>query len=197
MSYRDHINSDKFKQLQKSVYDNAVKHGWHEERLSTQHMMGMIITEVAEAIEADRVGKYADSTALSSIIKCQSESEYGLTEEWYESWFHVYYDEYIKGSVEEEFADIVIRLLDMAEELHGEYMKWEEYYNPIYLDYDFPEHAFYFIKNVLGSGTMNICVSVQYIFVWASILNIDLMKHVEWKMKYNEFREYMHGGKKY
>ena len=39
--------------------------------------------------------------------------------------------------------------------------------------------------------------SVSYIFDWADHMKIDLWKHIELKMRYNEMRPYKHGGKKY
>ena len=34
-------------------------------------------------------------------------------------------------------------------------------------------------------------------FEWAESLGIDLVQHINLKMRYNETREYHHGGKKY
>ena len=138
---------------------------------------------------------------MAEVMRLQAEEgEGGLCWQWYESWFQVYYREYIKGSIEEEFADIVIRIFDMAQGIHGDKMVWKCYYpygDRFMQDKSFVENAWHFTKETLNWGTMNITDSVFYIFDWADFLGIDLLTHIEWKMKYNELREYKHGGKKY
>ena len=195
------INAEKFKQLTQQVYDIAVAHGWHEKPLSTEHYLGLVMTEVAEAVEADRLNKRANTDMMAEVMRMQAEEgEGGLCWQWYESWFQVYYREYIKGSIEEEFADIVIRIFDMAQGIHGDKMVWKGYYpygDRFMQDKSFVENAWHFTKETLNWGTMNITDSVFYIFDWADFLGIDLLTHIEWKMKYNELREYKHGGKKY
>lgn len=195
MNYKDYIDVVKFKQLSKAVFENAVAHGWHEKPLSKAHHMGMIITEVAEAVEADRRGKRAMTNEFDALLNDRAKSE-----QWYRLRFQDEYGIYIKGSVEEEFADIVIRIFDMAQEIHGDRMVWKGYYpwsNTYHENEGFAENAWYFVKEVLNWGTMNISDSVSFIFDWADHLGIDLNKHIEWKMKYNELRDYKHGGKKY
>ena len=195
------INAEKFTQLTKQVYDIATEHGWHDKPLSAEHYLGLVMTEVAEAVEADRMNKRAKTDMLAEVMRLQSEEgEGGLCWQWYESWFQIYYREYIKGSIEEEFADIVIRIFDMAQGIHGSKMSWKGYYpygDRFMVDKSFVENAWHFTKETLNWGTMNITDSVFYIFDWAESLGIDLLTHIEWKMKYNELREYKHGGKKY
>ena len=197
MNDKDYIDAELFKEWSKAIFENARAHGWHDKPLSKEHYMGLIMTEVAEAVEADRNGRRAQTSEFEKLIGKYPraiESETG------KSWFMVTYKDYVKGSVEEEFADIVIRLLDMAYGLRGDKMEWRGYYpwgDTYHEDKTFIEQAWYYVKEVLNWGTMNISDSVSYIFDWADHLNIDLKKHVEWKMKYNEYRPYKHGGKKY
>jgi hypothetical protein len=94
----------------------------------------------------------------------------------------------------------VIRVLDMAQEVHGDRMRWLGYYpcgQVYHEDKSFIENAWHFIRSVLNWGTMHISDSVSFMFDWAQDLGIDLWQHIEWKMKYNELRPYKHGGKKY
>lgn len=62
---------------------------------------------------------------------------------------------------------------------------------------NFAVNAFTFVKDVLNYGSMNIVESIYYVIAWADQLGIDLVWHIEHKMKYNELRSYKHGGKKY
>ena len=95
---------------------------------------------------------------------------------------------------------LVIRLLDMAEEIHGDKITWlcnypcGERYHP---EKDFPSNAWILTHDVLNWGTLNIADAVAFMYDWAQHLGIDLDKHIEWKSKKNEFRPYKHGGKKY
>lgn len=38
---------------------------------------------------------------------------------------------------------------------------------------------------------------LSFVFGWAEALGINLVQHINLKMRYNETREYHHGGKKY
>lgn len=40
-------------QLRDKVYQCAVAHGWHEENLSDEHFLCLVISELMEAVEAD------------------------------------------------------------------------------------------------------------------------------------------------
>lgn len=195
------IHPEKFYGYMERIWNTATEHGWHEQPLSTDHYLGLVMTEMAEAVEADRNGRRAKTDMMADVMKVQAESEIGLTQQWYETWFQVYYDEYVKGSMEEEFADVVIRILDMACEHHGLKMYpwhgYDDYGEDFRMEKSFVENAWYFIKEKLNFGTMNISDSVSYMYAWAYHLDIDLDLHIKWKMKYNELRPYKHGGKKY
>ena len=194
------MDVDKLNGYMKRIWEVATAHGWHEQPLSMEHYMGLIMTEMAEAVEADRNDKRANTEAMADLLRVQAESEEGLSEHWYDMWYGEYYKLYVKGSIEEEFADVVIRILDMACERHPHNMMWhgyDAYGDNFRKDKSFVENAWYFLKEVLNYGTMNISDSVSYMYAWADHLGIDLDKHIEWKMKYNELRPYKHGGKKY
>ena len=200
-SKKNYMDAEKLYGYMDKVWNTAADHGWHDHPLSMEHHLGLIMTEVAEAVEADRNNRRAKTDIMADVIKVQSESEIGLCQQWYETWFQVYYDEYIKGSIEEEFADIVIRILDMACERHGFRMYpwhgYDDYGYDFREDKTFVENAWFFIKEKLNFGTMNISDSVSYMYAWAEHLCINLDQQIEWKMKYNELRPYKHGGKKY
>ena len=46
--------------LKDRAYNNAVAHGWHEEDLSNEHFLCLVISELMEAVEADRKGQRAE-----------------------------------------------------------------------------------------------------------------------------------------
>lgn len=176
------MDVEKLNRWAKEIHDNATAHGWHDEKKSPEHWLGLIMCEVAEAVEADR----NNSRSKANICYATERS------------FEVWYNANVKSSVEEEFADIVIRLLDMAYDLYGaDNLFWFGQHSLFRDNKSFVEHAWYFVHNVLESGMMNVAESVFYVYYWAEHLGIDLNQHIEWKMKYNKFRPYKHGGKKY
>lgn len=100
------IESRQIKEWVKRAYDNAVKHGWHEEEKSNAHWLMMVCTEVAEAVQADRKGNYMDDLdkeGLKTVLANDQGS--GL--------FNKYYSDTIEGKVESELADICIRVFDL------------------------------------------------------------------------------------
>lgn len=186
------IDSKKLKDWSKQIYNIASAHGWHDEDKSDELWMSLIMSEVAELIEADRKNKTAPADVENSYSEEQLKDDTG---------FFFFYDAEIKGTVEEEFADIVIRLLDYGHTKWGDHIDYIEYpYEHVYRNRDnwaIPEHAWHFCKEVLNTGHLNIIDSIFYIIDWAKFINIDLEKHVDWKIRYNSLRPYKHGGKKY
>lgn len=206
MTYKNYgyIDADKLNRMMGEIYDIAKAHGWHDEPISKEQYLGLIVTEASEAVEADRVGKRANTDAMAEHLRTQEEGEIGLSQHWYETWYQTYYKEYVKGSVEEEFADVIIRLLDMAYGIHGKKMHWIGY-DPdgdnYHISENFVETFWRFVKEILQWGKMNITDSVSFVYAWAEcgcgISPETLDMHIRWKMKYNELRPYKHGGKKY
>ncbi len=192
MKTSNYLDPERLAKLQQRIWEIATAHGWHEKPISTAQYCGLIMTEMAEAVEADRNGRRSEDAEFKRALTFEAVNK--------DSYFKACYKDYIKGSIEEEFADVVIRVLDMAQEVHGDKMRWLGYYpyGQVYQENEsFIENAWYFIREVLNWGTMNISDCVSFMFDWAQHLGIDLWQHIEWKMKYNELRPYKHGGKKY
>jgi len=204
MYNKNYIDADKLNGWMKEIWDIAVSKGWHDGPISKEQYLGLVVTEAAEAVEADRIDKRAKTDEMANVMKMQAESEDGLCQGWYETWFELYYDMYVKGSIEEEFADIIIRILDMTWEIHGEKMNWVGY-DPYGNNYNeskkFIQTFWIFTKDILNWGTMNIVDSIAFIYSWAEHgcgISPDVLDmHIRWKMKKNELRPYKHGGKKY
>jgi NTP pyrophosphatase (non-canonical NTP hydrolase) len=74
------------REMQRQVHRTAVEHGWWESPRATGEVLMLVVTELAEAMEAYRVGN-PESEKLPGFSK-----------------------------MEEELADTIIRLLDLAEE---------------------------------------------------------------------------------
>jgi len=185
------IDSGKLNRWSKEIYDCAEAHGFKHVKVNNQFFLGMILTEIAELIEADRTGRRAEEAEFRRALTFEAADK--------DSYFKDCYKDFIKGSIEEEFADVVIRILDLARCEHSDNMVWRFPYPvriPPYAT-NVPSRAWHFVKNLLGWGQFNLSDSVNYMYQWASSMGIDLDTHIEWKMKYNELREYHHGDKKY
>lgn len=111
------------------------------------------------------------------------------------------YENYIKGTVEEELADAVIRLLDLAGlrdiEVHR-IETMEAAYVSLFKSMPFTECIYDIVMNITKcERTIRPCVnlSLAIIFALAESRDIDLLWHINEKMKYNELRPNKHGKK--
>lgn len=189
-----------YNKLKVKAHSNAVKHGFWEKRLSNEHCLMLVITEIGELVEADRSNKrrakvdWFNKKMKTSII-CRGLDPNISKERGYE----VAYNETIKGSIEEEFADIAIRLFDLAGALGIDFDKMNpcRYYRA-FDKFGFTENAFALCKglsrDVIGIEK-RIQFGIEYVNKWAESLNVDLAWHIEQKMKYNENRPIMHDKK--
>lgn len=173
--------------LRDRAYKTACEHGFHDEELSNEHCLCLVISELMEAVEAHRKGRR---------VRINERETYELIQR---KKFYMYaFDNYIKGSVEEELADAVIRLLDLCGlreiKLENDCLDDEvlEEYSHIFIGKTFTESIFNITKNLIDR---DISYSLIKIFGLAKHLNIDLLWHIEQKMRYNELRENKHGKK--
>ena len=86
--------------LKDRAYKTAVEHGFHEEEKPDAYWLGLVMSEMGEAINADRKGWLADAVLFNDDLA--------------EMPFKDSFEAHIKDRVEDEIADIVIRLLDFA-----------------------------------------------------------------------------------
>ena len=100
------IEGKQVKEWVERAYSNAVKHGWHEGKKPTAHWVMMISTEVTEAVQADRKGRW-----MNELDK--SELDFVIANDNHGGLFEKFYSEHIEGTVESELADICISLFDL------------------------------------------------------------------------------------
>lgn len=166
-----------FNKLSKEAHENAVKHGFWEMPVSKMHCLMLIITEISEMVEAHRRGRYANYAGYNG--QCGRS-----------------FDAFIKDTVEDEIADVVIRLCDLAGALN---MHFEE--NEVCIE-DYPFQKFTFVESAYAL-TKGMCsnleiedrirLGVEFVTEWAKYMGVDLDWHVEEKMKYNAARPPKHG----
>ena len=93
-------------ELRNIAYKTACEHGFHDKRLSEEHCLCLVISELMEAVEADRKGKRADRQSFKSSY--QDEEPHDDVN------FKYCLEKYIKDTLPDELSDAVIRLLDLA-----------------------------------------------------------------------------------
>ena len=184
-------------ELKDRAYKTAKAHGWHDQELSDETYLMLIITEIAEAVQAYRKGIRPDIEGYKEFVEAHDDTAITYA-----------FDKYIKGCVEEELADVVIRSLDFAG-LHGwdlqhtlDEMKGTSDMDVIIGDEAFVETAFYTCDEFFGcysnsSAKEAVCSVLVNVVEYCNYKGIDLWWHVEQKMRYNELRPYKHGGKAY
>ena len=180
-----------WKELTERAYQNAKNHGWHEEAHSEYHYMMLVVTELSEAVEADRKGKYAQRVMFEKNFDTP---QVNPEEHW-----KFCFETFIKDSVEDELADAVIRLLDYAG-LHDLFIDDEVFTEEQYLDLSesLKDHSFtdiIYTEIRMLSLSKSFTSIVYYLFAIAYHYKIDLLWHIEQKMTYNEMRPYKHGKK--
>ena len=175
------LNVKKLSEWAERIHNNASAHGFHDERKPDEHWLCMVMTEIAEAVEADRKGSKANTEGFKKMML------YGHD-------FEVTYRDYIKGSIEEEFADIVIRLLDFINEKYYNSMDWDCYYYgaKAFKEYSFTQNAYRLLAS-LKADTEHLLDALYFMYSWAGLYDIDLDFHIEMKMRYNESRPIKHG----
>lgn len=182
-------------ELKDRAYKIAKAHGWHDKELSDETYLMLIITEIAEAVNADRAGKHAFRDKFEASLKSDDDGEM----------FSMLYEQYIKNTVEDELADVVIRCLSFAghrgwdlQHALDDLLSTSEA-DEIYGDETFAEVSYYACSGIIMAIDQEKAVHsvLGDVVSYCNYKGIDIDWHVEQKMRYNELRPYKHGGKAY
>ena len=184
------------------AYKCACAHGFHNAALSVEHCLMLVLSEIGEAVEADRRGNRCDIVLFENNLGSSSN---GVI-------FKHVFERHIKDSVEDELADACIRLYDMCGLFfiapQVEYGGLDADFKNIFGGDSFCERMFYLSKllcdtnGVLEDDSSDACLPrvigqcLSFLFACAHDIGIDLLRHIELKMRYNELRP-MLNGKKY
>ena len=174
-------------ELRDEAYSIAKANGWHEEEHSDEHCLMLVITEIAEAVQADRKNLHADVEAFKKYEEIID--------------FKENFERQIKNTVEDELADVVIRCLDFAG-LRGISIDTPKYLLEPNCDSIFCMSFTEFCHS-LCCWLLALNVPLQErmiqvldrIFLYCKNKGIDLDFFIRTKMKYNRLRGYHHGGK--
>lgn len=176
--------------LRDECYKIACEHGWHDEEHSERHFLCLVITELSEAVEADRKDRHSDLKSFNQSV----ETDYVPIATAFEG--------YIKDSVEDELADAAIRILDLAGlqdcdigeavtvrlKSADDYILLRAYFKAS----TFTEAVYTIVENLFFDGYE---LALLNVFNLADVMDFDLMEHIRLKMQYNRTRERLHGKK--
>lgn len=196
------MDNSTLKQLIKEAHENAVKHGFYDDltidKPDMPRLLMLIIGEVAELMEADRKGRWlisGDLFAVDELLQMLN-GEVSIDD------FVNYYKEKIKGSAEEEIADICIRCFDALGFIGADEVSINHYY-PIEeraADYSVTSLCYAMCKEITSGITLQedshaLTAIIKAIVLWCEKNGVALMLHIKAKMLYNESRPYKHGKK--
>ena len=182
------ITTEKLTELRDRAYRTACDKGFHDEQKPDAVYKMLIITEIAEAVQADRKGRR---------VTRKAREDYEQFMEAYNDISITMYESAISGTLEDELADIIIRMLDycgMKEIGFDNGIEYNDFpFNHFdFLNKSFPEVMLGFCKRAAASF-FDMGFLLRIIFYYCESLGIDILWFVEMKMRYNEARERMPG----
>ena len=189
-------NAETLNRYAKDFHERAVAKGFWDEPRSVGHCLMLAFGELHEAIEADRLGKWAklDPDTIDTLQRIEGA---------------IYVQEFLRlveGTVGCEIADAVIRLLDLLgwmiesgtplvglDNVRGEFGNTAP-----------PKDLTDALLRVVCSSVLplSFCSTLEAVLdpiksleQLCDHLGIDLMTHIELKLKYNATRPALHGKK--
>ncbi|TFD96696.1 hypothetical protein E2605_07705 [Dysgonomonas capnocytophagoides] len=190
------MNRPDLNTLSKEVFEANKAKGFHDVEVSNETLLMLVIIELSEAVEADRKGKRALMSDYNEDVSVK------------QIYFKQAFEVYIKDTVEDELADAVIRLLDLAGlrgiemlDTNNDISKAEINYSISIMDSvcsykSVPDTVFWIVGNIItyDNNVFLLCNKViTYIESFCQQWNIDLWQHVSLKLKYNQTRPIKHG----
>ena len=176
------MDAKTLEELKEKAYKNACKKGFHDRAYRNTHWLALVAVEMSEAIEADRNGIHSISREEFEERMKNGESH------------KVTFERFVKDSVEDELADVVVRLLDFAGLRKIEFktdLKKYKYSNKLLIT----EFAFSFLSKMveIGVTTDEVKNLIAMVFSYSEAIGVDLDWHILAKMEYNKTRARLNG----
>jgi NTP pyrophosphatase (non-canonical NTP hydrolase) len=182
----------------KEQHKRMKEKGFHDRDVPLTEIFGLIISEMCEAMDAERNGRTVENGKYTWVLAYKEDES-----------FKSKFNQCIKDTVSDELADVFIRCMDAV----GKYNKEGKEGNDVVLFKhrinervnqmkDSPNTFAYYVYVLSSWSTLNEKTCCQNLMVMmeicaaiAIIHSIDLGKAIEAKIRYNETRGYKHGKK--
>lgn len=175
-------------ELRNIAYKTACEHGFHDKELSDEHYLCLIVGDLMKAVEAERKGR------LGKKCKSRFEMDYNrypaLVEEEEEKRFKCSFEKNVKDTLPDELTDAVILLLDLAGLRNFNLNRFSPV-DVVSRKKTFTENIYAIVKEIMDrkySLEEQVNYVITQVFALADILGVDLLWHINQKMRYNELR---------
>ena len=188
------ISKEKVQELIKRAYSIAATHGFHDVDRSNAHFMMLVVSEIGEMVEADRKSRRVKlhGDDLDNTLRFND--------------FAPTFEHFVKDTLEDELADVVIRICDFLGTRHIEPLILEETstsddWANLWGKDSINEQCYGLTKIIthidedtsIDDISRLLGASLAWCFDFADFHKFDLLWHVEQKMRYNETRSIRHG----
>ena len=180
-----------FKELAMRAYNTAKKNGFHDKEYTLSHYTMLVLTELCEAVNAHRKGKFAECSCFNLCIERPKVNS--------DAYWCYCFETFIKDTVQDELADAFIRILDLFGKYENELGVIDnEEANRFLFAEESLDNIDEFTSQVMAvvlaiTKEENPPLAMKFLILIARHYDIDLFWFIEQKMKYNEMRPYKHG----
>lgn len=175
------------------AHKTAVEHGFWDDTPNYEHLAMLVITELSEAIDADRHDRHADTDEYEKW--CAFVSEYIIASEDRIKGCRTAFNECINDTVEGELADACLRLMDMIGYYQISFIRDNTFTSD--LDKPLCEFCFRVTEALMAPhGEIYACQkALNMLLAYAEHNGIDIEWHIHEKMAYNGQRPRLNGKK--
>lgn len=193
----NYITIEKANELIEIAYNNAKEKGFYDNGFDASEKGALIVSEIAEALEANRSGiNFPKKSNLDKDKTIQLIDDV-IKNEGIEQFKNVFLEEQ-KDSFEDEIADVYVRLFDMCGAL-GKRIEESSPYIILTDENKFSNWASSLFKTASFLDSEHGEEEIDILFASLNELcihfNINIEKHIEFKMLYNSTRPIKHGKK--
>jgi NTP pyrophosphatase (non-canonical NTP hydrolase) len=96
-------------ELSKEIHENAKNKGFWDKERNMGEILMLIVSEVSEAMEADREDRQANVNGFNKMLEGWDDEHYA-----YDNAFKMVFEKTIKNTIEDELSDAAIRIMDLA-----------------------------------------------------------------------------------
>lgn len=168
------ICPEQLRKWAETQYDINIEKGWHKPEYDVFHYLCLIMTEVSEVVDADRKQRHA-SHEICLLEGVEDDDT-----------FFSMYEGNVKGTIDEELADVCLRTIELGYKLYGRSMEWSGAWDDYALKHSVTTTALNLVRVYLGDGQPeNLARTVCLLYGWADVLDVDLNLNVSLKLRFN------------